>query len=247
MARARPFAVIASQRTGSTVLIRSLDASPQIFCAGEIFHAGPHVHHREYNFYAAVCGSRMLGQIVDLAIGHRRTLSHLSGFFASAGQDVQAVGFKVMTSQLRQRRTILPVLFELGASLLFLYRRDSMATALSYYRARVSGLYHSDRAAAADAVQSINVDVGEFGELLAHCVSEKNRIKALHAAHGGALLAYEDMLENWDNFIDSVGRALGIERLQIPAALQRVGSKSASIQIQNEDELRRQFGDRIGS
>lgn len=240
----RPFAVIASQRTGSTVLVRSLDTSPLIFCAGEIFHAGPHVHHREYNFYKAVCGSRFLGQLADFAFEYRRTRRHLSTFFASAGRDVQAVGFKVMISQIRQRRTILPVLIELGADLLLLYRRDSFATALSYYRAKVSGHYHSDRVSVVGSTPVVTADVGDFGKLLARCESEKTWIKALHAAHGGALLAYEDMLCNWDQFIDSVGQALGISRLRIPAVLERVGVASPSVTIENEGELRLLFGER---
>lgn len=237
----RPFALVASQRTGSTLLARSLDASPDIFCAGEIFHGGPNVHHAEFNFRQAVLGSRLLGLLVDSAFETTRVRGHLTRFFAEAGVGVAAVGFKIMTAHLRHRRSILPVLESLCATLLFLYRRDSFATALSYYKAKASGVYHSDRIDERMQTRVIKADAAKFGQQLKHCDSEKACIIALHSANGGVLLAYEDLVADWPNFVASVGQAVGISDLKVPKALEKLGAVAPSIRIENEDDLRRQF------
>ena len=241
----RPFAVVASQRTGSTLLVRSLDASPDIFCAGEIFHGGPNVHHAEFNFQQAVFGSRLLGVLVDSAFEARRVRGHLTRFFAEAGRGVAAVGFKIMASQLRHRQSILPELQSVGAVLLLLYRRDSFATALSYYRAKASGVYHSDRADQGSQTRIIKADVAQFGRQLRHCESEKAGILALHSTRGGTLLAYEDMATDWPAFVESVGQAIRVPELQIPKALEKLEAATPNIRIENEDDLRREFAGHI--
>jgi len=45
------FVILTTQRSGSTVLTRTLDEHPDIFCAGEIFHEfKTNIHHAEWYF-----------------------------------------------------------------------------------------------------------------------------------------------------------------------------------------------------
>lgn len=240
-----PFAVIATQRTGSTLLVRSLDSSPDIFCAGEIFRSGPHIYHGEFSYSHSMLGSNFIGKLADRLVGKRRVARHLDRFYGQAGRGVRAVGFKVMASQLRRHRAILDSLRERDAKLVFLHRRDSFATAISYCKARATGVFHSDRVGGSNDAESFAADPGEFGELLRRCESEKSEILSLHASVGGMLLAYEDMSYDWVGFIRSVGHALGIDGLTLPPALEKLGTAAPRIRIENEAELRRAFSGRI--
>jgi LPS sulfotransferase NodH len=235
------FAIVATQRSGSTLLARSLDASPFIFCAGEIFHDGPRVHHAEYRYPQRLLGSRWLSRAADLYLQRPRIKTHIDRFYAKAGCDVRAVGFKVMVSQLRRFRALLPLLVEGGVTRLFLHRRDSFAAAISYTRAKASGIYHSDQATSDSAARAISVDPAEFRGMLELCEEAKRELRALHAAHGGVLLAYEDMVNDWSAFTDRLGCHLGIAGLRLPTALKRLGATQGQVRIENESTLRGMF------
>jgi hypothetical protein len=44
------FFILTAPRSGSTVLTRTLDQHPEIFCAGELFHPGDDIYHPEWHF-----------------------------------------------------------------------------------------------------------------------------------------------------------------------------------------------------
>jgi hypothetical protein len=221
--------------------VRSLDTSPLIFCAGEIFHGGPNVHHAECNFPQRLLDSHSLGRLVDRLFRGARIQRHLRRYFSVFGAGKSAIGFKVMASQLRRYPTLLPMLVDLGATPLFLYRRDTFATALSYVRARASGVYHSDRGKASSGLAAFSVSPDDFRAVLYRCEADKREILALHASYGGLLLTYEDMISNWNSFISSIGDEIGIHGLQVDKALDRLSEKMPAVAIENEVELRRQF------
>jgi len=183
----------------------------------------------------------MPGRLVDRIFEKRLVQAHLITFFGTAGVGVSAVGFKLMTSQLRQRRSILPLLQSLGTTLLFLHRRDNFATALSHCRARASGVYHSDRTGRRSEARSVIIELAAFRKQLANCKSKKATILAMHSRYGGRLLAYEDMASDWPAFIESIGSALGILQLRVPKALDKVDDEVANVRVENEAELRRVF------
>lgn len=238
---ARRFAIIAAQRTGSTLLVRSLDSSPLVCCAGEIFHGGSNVYHPEWRLPQPVPGvaaiDRLLGGRI-LRYGVRR---HLARYFASAGGDVRAVGFKVMTSQLRARPHLLPLLEELGLSKFFLYRRDSFATALSYAKAKFTNVFHSDREHGLPDAARVTVPPEEFGPILQRCLRARQEVLTLQRERGGMLLAYEDMIEDWFGVIEAIGAQLGLAGLRVDQALDKLGNSRERVIVSNEDELRRTF------
>lgn len=237
----RMFAIIASQRTGSTLLVRSLDSSPDIFCAGELFHTGPNVHHREYQYPCRYLGSRGLARLVERFGSGSRVHRHLDNFYKMAGEGMAAVGFKVMVSQIRARPAIIDFLRDHGVTRLFLYRQDTFATALSYYRAKVSGKFHSNRSARSQEPLSVTADEAQFRTLFEYCQHDKLQLQELHSRYGGRLIAYEDMVSGWDAFIAAFGADIDLPGLRVHKALMPVGSGSTTVCIANEDTLRYHF------
>lgn len=238
------FVVVASQRTGSTLLVRSLDSSPDIFCAGELFHAGSGVYHGEHQFPYRLLGSRALSRLVRLHLNRRRVEEHLRLFYAHAAPRSIAIGFKLMVSQIHSFPTVMPFLMRQGTTLFYLYRNDTFDTAMSYYKAKKSGIYHSDKAGRNRTQVDITADESEFDDLVRTCQSDKDHLLNLHRRLGGHLLVYEDMTAHWDSFVASIGERIGIPGLQIRRTLSKIGGASGSVRVTNEDSLRERFAAR---
>jgi LPS sulfotransferase NodH len=233
--------VVTSQRTGSTLLIRSLDSSSRIFCAGELFRRGRGIHHLEYQYPFELLGSVNLGRFVDAFASRFRIQKHLRNFYRAAGVGVEAVGFKLMISQLRRYPDVISAAITMGSRLLFLYRDDAVATALSYCRAKATGVFHSNRPRDADVRSSILVSEDEFDRILRECKSDKHELVRLHRTHGGHLMSYEEMIADWDDFIDELGNELGMQGLRVPKALSKLRSGVDAVQIENEQALIAKF------
>jgi hypothetical protein len=235
------FVVLTSQRTGSTLLIRSLDSSSRIFCAGELFRRGRGIHHLEYRFPFELLGSVNLGKLCDAFASRFRIRKHLSNFYLAAGVGVEAVGFKLMVSQLRRYPAILPTAVTTGWRLLFLFREDTLAAALSYCRAKASGVFHSDKLHNVDVPPSIVVDENEFVRVLRECKSDKRELVRMHRKYGGLLIRYEDMVSNWDEFVEKLGIELGLKDLRVAKALSKLRSGVDAVHIANEQALIAKF------
>jgi LPS sulfotransferase NodH len=235
---ARKFVVLTSQRTGSTLLVRSLDSSPLILCAGEIFHTGEGIQHLKYRFPHKFIGSILLGKLRNTFFGRSRVRRHLNRFYASGGSGVRAVGFKLMISQARQLPPIIPELMRLRAHFLVLYRDDSIAAALSYCRAKATSMYHSDRVGSDRQRADVTVSEEEFRRTLDKCRRDKAQLVQWGSAHGAYLMRYEDMDAHWVDFVDRVGQQLGISGLRIPMALRKLAADENGLRIANEAELR---------
>lgn len=236
-----PFAIVAAQRTGSTLLVRSLDSSPLIYCAGEIFHDGANVYHPEWRLPRLLPGVPAIDRLIGGRIQRSHIRRHLTRFFSSAGSGAGAVGFKVMSSQLRAQPQLAPVLEELGVTTLFLYRRDSFATALSYAKAKFTSVFHSDRARDPASPVRVNVPPGEFGALVERCLRAKQEVLQIQRARGGMLIAYEDMIDDWAGIIGRIGALLDLPALRVDQALDKLGNSRERIIVENEDDLRRRF------
>jgi len=235
----KSFVVITSQRTGSTLLVRSLDSSPFILCAGEIFYSGQGIHRPEfqYRYFARTKVSKLF----DLLLQKRRIERHLRWFYDEAAPNVAAIGFKLMVSHARTFPAIVPYLRRTGVLGFFLYRRDTFATALSYYRARVSGLYHTAHGLEVRSLQFVKVDEQEFERLLAVCKADQSAVLKLCDTYGGRLIAYEDMTTNWDDHIAAIGMALEMSDFRVEKMLSKIDSDGEKVQIINEPELRTRF------
>jgi LPS sulfotransferase NodH len=240
---AHRFVVLSSQRTGSTLLVRSLDSVPEIFCAGEIFHFGKHTHHREFQYPYLKPGKNALARAAAVLLQKRRLERHLAYFYGRAGEGVCAVGFKLMVSQAGRYPAIVGWLRRHSLTAIVLYRRNTFDATLSYCMARMTGRYHSDRAESQAKAEPVTIDETEFAHCFDSCAADRERLLELHRSLGGVLVAYEDMVRDWDRTIATIGEHLGLSRLRVPMSLERI-SGSAGTEIANEGELRARYSGR---
>jgi hypothetical protein len=162
-------------------------------------------------------------------------------FYQHAGTGSAAVGFKIMISQIQKLPGIMAFFRDYDVTCFYLYREDTFATAMSYFRAKVSGSFHSDQTNPRTMQRLVTVDKEQFRRLFETCKHDKSIVCELHRHHGGLLLVYEDMVTKWDHVIDSIGRELGLLGLRAEKALDKVGEHGGGISIINEPELRRRF------
>jgi len=237
---AREFVVIATQRTGSTLLVRSLDSACDIFCAGEIFHSGPRTLHREFQYPYLKRSRNIIGRAAALVLQKGRVQRHLAHFYGTAGQDVRAVGFKLMVSQADRNPAILGWLQRRRVTAIFLHRQNTFDAALSYCMAALTGRYHSDRMNGAAKQEPVTIDEADFGGYFRACASDRARLFDIHASLGGLLVAYEDMVEDWNGSIARIGETLNIRGLRVEQSLDKL-SGGAKPLIANERALRARF------
>jgi LPS sulfotransferase NodH len=236
------FVVVSGQRCGSTLLVKSLDSSPEIFCAGEIFHPGARTLHREYQFPDLRRDAGLASRILARPLRSRRVERHLENFYRAAGSGVRAVGFKLMISQAEKYRAILPWLKGRKVRVICLYRRNAFDAAMSYALAARTGQFHSDRPSGDPGPEGLMLDAEDFAGYFRHCASDRARILDVHRMLGGVLLSYEELIRDWDMWIDRIGAHVGVERLSVPMILEKLGAESRP-RIANEDELRQRFAD----
>lgn len=224
------------------MLVKSLDASARIFCAGEIFHTGPNIHHREFQFLHVPAKRNAILRMFNAVRTKARVRNHLRWYFDRAGIGVAAVGFKLMTSQTRTFPWLIGMLRDCDVIPLFLMRKDVLATAISYYKAKATGQFHSDRTGIGSEPGKIAIDENEFRRIVRLCVDGKRQLTKLHRVNGGVLLAYEDMISDWDGFISTIGRAIGVPDLKVDMAISRLrpGIDSAQFLV-DESTLRERF------
>jgi hypothetical protein len=224
------------------MLIKSLDSSALVLCAGEIFHTGPNIHHVEYRFPHSLAKKHAGLRFVNSIRIRGRVKRHLKWFYDTAGIGVSAVGFKLMTSQTRTFPWLMKLLCDISVSPIYLRRKDVFATAVSYYRAKATGHFHSDRNARSPASGALAIDEIEFRRILKLCVSNKRQIEELHAKHGGLLLSYEDMIKDWSAFLTTIGNRIGVEDLQVQMALAKLQPSIDSHEsVVDEMALRERF------
>lgn len=242
----QPFVLITSQRTGSTLLVRSLDADSRVFCAGEILYEGDGIHHPEWQFLQRPLDSRGVGRIIDaLSLGIPAS-RHVLRFYEIAGLDAEAVGFKLMISQLRGRPAILRSIVQQRVRRLFLVRQSVLSTALSQYSARVSHIYHGNTIRDSKGPIEVEADPIVFGDLVQSCWNDRKRVLEIYKRYGGHLLSYEDLVESWEVAIAAIGRFLGVDGLRVEKALPRLSGKAQTVRFLNVDSLRRQCERMLG-
>ena len=102
------FIIISTPRSGSTVLARTLDKHPEIFCAGELFNTSNDIYHPEYHFDSWGFNSKShsvqrLNRIINYLNLRLRSISHIRTFYNDNTKNEKTRGFKLMFSNLKQR------------------------------------------------------------------------------------------------------------------------------------------------
>src|SRR5215203_4022012 len=142
---ATKFIIFTLPRTGSTLLSKSLNKHPEIFCEDEIFHFSfrDYFSPRQFGFWKFRFAPKKINYIINYPRTWLTLRNFLDKFYTNAvDEHFKARGFKVMYYQTFYTPGLISYLKNNNVKLILLLRENIFRNALSDLRARSTGIYH---------------------------------------------------------------------------------------------------------
>ncbi len=234
------FTILTTQRSGSTVLTRTLDEHPEIFCAGEIFlESKKGVHHPEWHFPAWSITSKKqskINKLVNYANLKLNAVKHIKSFYADA-EGAKAKGFKLMYSQIKSAPFIWNYLVSEKIKTIILVRENTFKMALSRYRMSKTGMAHSKENI---SIKKVTVPVQQLLEETVRLQGVNEKLLQLSAAADRLIISYGDFNE-WDTLLQKIFTFLNVSTATLPPALKKVSADDWRDGIENYAEIETAF------
>lgn len=226
------FCIFTTPRTGSTLLVKSLDAHPEIICAGELFFFKGDIFHNEYKF--PFWNISFLPAKINYVINYPKiwlTLnSFMKKFFSAEDKSLKAKGFKLMQFQTYYTPGILDYLKKNNIKVIVLIRKNVLRNTLSDLRARHSGVYHNENGVKVAA--KFSVDLEELGRKMQQIEGFNRQLEKQTEGMNRKIVYYEDF-ENWDAAMDDILKYLEVKSTQVTAASKKLNPENLSDMIEN--------------
>lgn len=230
------FVILTTQRSGSTVLTRTLDEHPHIFCAGEIFHESKaNIHHAEWHFPNwKITGGKQskLNKLVNYPNLRLNAVKHIRKFY-SADDQVQAKGFKLMYSHIKSAPFIWNYIAGNNIKVIVLIRKNTFLTALSRYRMEKSGTAHSKENVLSSSL-SVPAQPLLQQTLQLQVVNEKLLSLASLTDH---LPVYYEEFGDWTGLMKKVDAFLNVPFANVQPVLKKVGAGDWRTAVSNYREI----------
>lgn len=233
------FIIFTAPRSGSTVLTRTLDEHPEIFCAGELFHETSDIHHPEWYFPSWNLSEknktlRKVDKVINYPNLRLRSIPHIKKFYEAAKENEKARGFKVMFSHIKTAPYIWNYLKEENVKVIVLIRKNIFRTALSRFRKAETRIPHSTEAITVNTKFYVSPQ-----HLLKQLSSLENVNKQLlHYSNSmkRIVINYEDF-ENWNSTLHCVFNFLQVTPKPLQPVLNKVGAKNWCNEVENYEEV----------
>ncbi len=233
------FIIFTTQRSGSTVLTRTLDEHPEIFCAGELFHEINDIHHPEWHFPSWGLSEknkmlRKLDKIINAPNLRFRAVPHIKKFFKTTESGEKSRGFKLMITHMRTMPYLWNYLKANDTKVIVLIRKNIFQTALSRLRKDQTRVPHS--AGVVEESKKFRMpptklmkhlkDLGKSNEDLLNYTEGMNRI----------VLYYEDFGQ-WNQMLDKVFTFLQVSHLTLQPVLNKISGHDWREEVSNYEEI----------
>ena len=235
------FVILTTQRSGSTVLTRTLDEHPDIFCAGELFHESKKgVHHPEWHFpnWKIVGGKgSKLNKLVNYPNLKLNAARHLKNFYKD-DNTVKAKGFKLMYSHIKSAPFIWNYITSNNIKVIVLIRSNAFKMALSRYRMSATGTAHSDKGKASLSAITVPAEALYQQTIQLHGVNEK--LLSLSKDANRLVLHYEDFTD-WTSLMQNVDEFLDVPFFDAKPVLKKISSDDWKEGVANYTEIENIF------
>jgi len=219
------FVILATQRSGSTLLVRSLDLHENILLSGEIFYVGSGIHHPENQFRyfkVPLVNNRyqFILNVPRLAFSYK---SHLRNYFDKLEKTgVSAVGFKLMVSQMKYMPGFISFCRKEDIKPIVLIRKNSADVVFSSFVAKSTGHYHSnEKQKQSPESTKLFFEPKLFLQQIKIVEGVNSMLKKISENTSGLTIYYEDFAE-WDQLIAEICKFLVIDFQAIPQALKKL-------------------------
>ena len=233
------FIIFTTQRSGSTVLARTLDKHPEIFCAGELFQASKEIHHPEWHFASSGFNSKnhavqRLNKIINYPNIRFRSMPHIKKFFAANEKGEKARGFKLMFTHIKTAPHLWEYLKQTNTKVIVLVRNNVFKTTLSRFRKAENRVAHTV------SVESPFIQFYVPGEKLIEQMHELEAVNRnlVNFSEGmqRLLIHYEDF-SDWDNLMYNVQTFLNVTPIQMNPVLKKLRAARWQDEVENLSEI----------
>jgi hypothetical protein len=233
------FIIFTTQRSGSTVVTRTLDEHPEIFCAGELFQTSNDIHHPEWHFSSWGIDSKSftilkMNKVINYPNMRLRSIPHIKKFYSANAKGEKIRGFKLMLTQIKTAPHLWEYLKQRNVKVIVLVRNNVFKTTLSRYRKAENRIAHT--------VEANNSSFQFYvpGEKLIQQMQElervnKNLIK-LSEGMQRLVINYEDF-HNWDDLMHRTQTFLQVTPITMKPVLKKVGAIKWQDEVENHAEI----------
>jgi LPS sulfotransferase NodH len=235
------FVVLSTQRSGSTWVVDMLNSHPRVLAYSELFMHGGEGRPKWGTEQDLLYWQTFIAEKGGGRLRRQYWLWHYLGRAFAARPGIDAVGFKLMYSQLtRIAKPLMPALWLRRARIVHLLRRNALDVVLSKKAGEArQGVLH---ARSGDGVQPVRLQL-DTDELLERMVAHERqiegaRVRFKHVGVPYQEVFYEDLVANEKEGFDSLFRSLGVEPAPVSSSLQKVNPTAHEELIENYAEVR---------
>lgn len=192
----RRFAVVGTQRSGTTLIQTALDVHPEIFCDGELFQMRKLFRKIPKRNFSGQGYRWWLGSRFDRWVGHAlwrnvETRHYMDWYINNHEPHIQ--GFKLMWNQTERFPDTLKFIEEHDFLLLHVRRRNVLRSLISRYAARARDVHHSTTAV---DTPSVVIPVNKILKALNKISCDNLNWEKLGNSFPYMRVDYEDYVEN---------------------------------------------------
>jgi LPS sulfotransferase NodH len=235
------FVVLSTQRSGSTWVVDMLNSHPRVLAQSELFMHGGDGHpkwggDRDLLYWQTFIADKGGGRVA-----RPYWLWHYLGRAFSARPGIDAVGFKLMYSQLtRISKPLMPALWLKRARIIHLMRRNALDVVLSKEAGEArKGVLHARDGEDVEAVRlRLDTDTLVRRLTLHERAVAGARVRFKRVGVPYQEVVYEDLVANEQAGFDDLFRFLEVEPQQVSSSLQKVNPTAHEELIENYGEVR---------
>lgn len=235
------FVIFTLPRTGSTLLSKSLNKHPEIFCDDEIFHFSfrDYFSPNQFRFIKLRFLPKKINYIINYPFTYLRLTTFLNKYFSNKpGENFKARGFKLMYYQTFYMPGLISYLKKNNIKVILLLRENIFRNALSDMRARSTGIYHNqdDNEEERSGLSKLTVDTKELQQKMDGIVLQNKKLADIVNDMDCIKIRYEDFT-NWNNTMNKIEAFLGVSPAEISAGAKKLNPDNLEDMIANYTEV----------
>jgi hypothetical protein len=235
------FIIFTLPRTGSTLLSKSLNKHPEIFCDDEIFHFSfrDYFSPNQFRFIKIPFLPKKINYLINYPFILVRLPGFLNKYFTNKkGEKFKARGFKLMYYQTFYTPGLIKYLKKNDIKVILLLRENIFRNALSDLRARSTGIYHNqeDNEEERAVLSKLNVDTNVLKARMDNIVHQNKKLEDIVSDMDYIKIRYEDFTD-WDGTMNKISDFLHVSRQPVKAGAKKLNPDVLSDMIQNYGEV----------
>lgn len=236
------FVILTLPRTGSTLLSKSLNKHPEIFCDDEIFHFSfkNYFSANQFRFLKISFLPKKINYVINYPATFFRLKNFLEKYYSNkADENFKARGFKLMFYQTFYVPGLINYFKKNDVKIILLLRENIFRNALSDMRARITGIYHSqdNNAEMVSGLPKLNVDINSLKNKMEHIIYQKNKLESIVKNMDYMKVRYEDFI-HWNNTIDRITDFLNVSKQEVYAGAKKLNPDRLEDMITNFTEVK---------